>query len=228
MNDGQNLFDPATSFINAEWQIDEIADSLIRSRLIEPLIIVGIYNTKRRDLEYSDTEKGELYSHFILQTLKPFIDSTYRTLPEREYTSIGGSSLGGLASFLIAWNFSDHISKVACFSPAFKYKEFDNTLNVTHYEGPKKDLDFFIYNGGLGVDSILQEGVDLMITALLEQGFRKNENLFVKIDSSAGHSEKAWAKYTPDFLKAFYTKMAGTDSSYSNDNSKGGKKHLQH
>ncbi len=45
MHDGQNIFDPSTSFTKIDWQIDEAADSLIKKDEIKPMIIVGIYNT---------------------------------------------------------------------------------------------------------------------------------------------------------------------------------------
>ncbi|MDX1701579.1 MAG: alpha/beta hydrolase-fold protein, partial [Melioribacteraceae bacterium] len=71
MHDGQNIFDPVTSFNNTDWQIDETADSLIKNGTIEPLIIVGIYNTNERSNEYADTEKAKLYHEFILKSVKP-------------------------------------------------------------------------------------------------------------------------------------------------------------
>ena len=47
LQDGQNLFDPDTSFIPGNyWRVGETADELIMSGAVEPLIIVGIYNTE--------------------------------------------------------------------------------------------------------------------------------------------------------------------------------------
>ena len=44
MHDGQNLFDAATAFAHQEWGLDELVEGLIGEGIIEPLIIVGIYN----------------------------------------------------------------------------------------------------------------------------------------------------------------------------------------
>ncbi len=44
LNDGQNLFEPATSFTGVEWQVDETAERLIREGQVPPMIIVGIDN----------------------------------------------------------------------------------------------------------------------------------------------------------------------------------------
>jgi len=89
MHDGQNIVDPTTSTFQVDWQIDEAADSLIREELIEPIIIVGIYNTTDRDDEYSDAKLGISYMRFIVDSLKPFIDRNYRTHPDRNNTVNG-------------------------------------------------------------------------------------------------------------------------------------------
>src|SRR6478672_11960066 len=87
MHDGQNLFDGATSFIpGQEWRVDETAQRLIDAGTIEPLIIVGIYNTKDRideytaaaDEKYKKGGKADLYGRMLVEELKPFIDSRYR------------------------------------------------------------------------------------------------------------------------------------------------------
>jgi len=204
MHDGQNLFDPQISFTKIDWQIDETADSLIRNELIRPMIVVGIFSTKDRSVEYSPTKKGVSYMQFVVTKLKSFIDSTYRTLPDRMNTAVGGSSSGGLVSFMLAWNYSNIFSKAACFSPAFKYDNFDYTKVIKEYKGLKKDLTIYIDNGGIGLEKELQPGVDLMVNILQEKGFVLNKDLIVNIDSTAEHNEAAWAKHVPQMLKLLY------------------------
>src|SRR5713101_7709727 len=112
LQDGQNVFDAATSFAGVEWGVDETAQRLIRQNLIEPLIIVAIANTgEDRIHEYAPTparidppkrkrSKGLLHSYgrFLIEELKRFIDRKYRTKREAEFTGLGSSSLGGLAT----------------------------------------------------------------------------------------------------------------------------------
>ncbi len=112
LHDGQNLFDGATSFIaGQEWQVDETAQRLIAAGKIEPLMIVGINNAgKDRNNEYAPVEdarykmggKADLYGRMLVEELKPFIDSRYRTRRDAEHTGLGGSSLGGLVSIYLA------------------------------------------------------------------------------------------------------------------------------
>jgi predicted alpha/beta superfamily hydrolase len=204
MQDGQNLFDPSTSSFGIDWQIDETADNLIKKKSIEEIIVVGIYNSVNRENEYNNTKLGEDYIGFIIEELKPFIDSTYRTLPDRENTAVGGSSSGGLISFIIVWEDSDVFSKAACISPAFKIDDIDYIAPVINFNGAKKKIKIYIDNGGIGLDEKLQPGVNEMINALKEKGFVEGKDLLVVKDQTAEHNESAWAKRVYRFLEFIF------------------------
>lgn len=204
MHDGQNLFDPETAFMEIDWQLDEAADSLISNKVIEPLLIVGVYNTQNRSDEYSPSFTGELYMKFIVNKLKPMIDSLYRTKQGRNYTAVGGSSMGGLISFMLAWNYPNVFSKAGCFSPAFKYQNFDYTTVVKNSTQNKKSVKFYIDIGGIGLEKTLQPGVELMVSELKNKDYKLNKDLFVITDSTAQHNEEAWAKRAPNMLKLFF------------------------
>jgi predicted alpha/beta superfamily hydrolase len=206
MHDGQNLVDPRTSNTFIDWQIDETADSLIRSSEIEPFIIVGINNTADRSTEYSNTSLGKKYVQLIIEVIKPFIDKEYRTLTDAKNNAVGGSSMGGLISMICAWENPDVFSKAACFSPAFKYREFDYTSVVEKDTLTNNDLMIYIDNGGVDLEKILQPGVDKMTAILRSKGFEEGKNLFVFIDKDATHNEEAWAKRIHLPLKFFFGK----------------------
>ena len=206
MHDGQNLVDPRTSNTFIDWQIDETADSLIRSSEIEPFIIVGINNTADRSTEYSNTSLGKKYVQLIIEVIKPFIDKEYRTLTDAKNTAVGGSSMGGLISMICAWENPDIFSKAACFSPAFKYREFDYTAVVQKDSLTKNNLMIYIDNGGVDLEKILQPGVDKMTSVLKSKGFEEGKNLFVFIDKDATHNEEAWANRIHLPLKFFFGK----------------------
>jgi predicted alpha/beta superfamily hydrolase len=194
VHDGQNAFDPATSFLGVDWQIDETADRLIREGKLQEIIVVGIWNTEDRREEYSDTVKGRAYMRFIVEKLKPFIDREYLTLPEREHTAVMGSSMGGLISFLLVWSYPQVFSQAACLSPAFVYRDVDATLSVESYTGLDKHIRIYMDNGGVGLDDQLQPGCEKMLQALQAKGFRLGENLDWYRDPAAEHSERAWSK----------------------------------
>lgn len=210
MHDGQNLIDPRTSNTFIDWQVDEVADSLIRSGDVEPFIIVGINNTDDRGTEYNNTEHGKLYMKLIVEKIKPFIDSNYRTLTDAANTAVGGSSMGGLISMIIVWEYPDVFSKAACFSPAFRINAIDYVSVVKEYNGAKKNILLYIDNGGVALEGLLQPGIDSMIEVLTKKGFVEENDLFVFIDEKAEHNEAAWAKRVWRPIKLFFGEASAT------------------
>lgn len=195
MHDGQNLFDPTTSSYGVDWQIDETLDSLTKLGIYEIPIVVGIYNTSQRTADYTLGAQSEAYMKFVVEKVKPFVDGNYRTLPQREYTSVGGSSYGGLISFRMAWEYPQVFSKAYCLSPALKIQNIDYVDRVMNSE--KQDLVFYIDNGGVGLEEQLQPGIDEMLEALKIKGYKQNTDFFWVLDQEARHFESAWAKRMP-------------------------------
>lgn len=206
MQDGQNVFDPATASFGVDWRADETADSLIRAGEIEPLIIVGIYCTENRTEEYMPSPKNKIYIDFLIDELKPFIDKEYRTNPQREYTAVGGSSAGGMLAFVAAWEHPEVFSKVLSFSPAFKIRQFNYVRKVKKDEAEKRDLLMYFYNGGIGLEERLQPGLYKMLEALNEKGYVDETDYKVSINPEATHFESAWAEALPEALKFLFGK----------------------
>jgi predicted alpha/beta superfamily hydrolase len=206
MHDGQNIFDPSTSFIGIDWQIDEAADSLIRAGEIPPVIIVGIFNTSDRTMEYTPGAKGQAYMDFVVNTVKPFIDSNYQTLTDRENTFVGGSSAGGIISFMLTWEYPEIFSKAICMSPAFRNPDgfnyqFNYVTTVQETQNPPENVFFYMDNGGIELDAMLQPGIDEMLLALDSKGYRLDRDFVFVKDDDATHNETAWAERFPNALK---------------------------
>ncbi len=208
MHDGQNLVDPSTSIFGIDWQIDETADSLVRNNIIQPFILVGIYNTPDRSAEYLQSDTSQAYMKYLVEELKPFIDNNYRTLPDRNNTAVAGSSAGGLISFMLAWEYENIFSKVACLSPALKVegtnRKIDYVAEVRKDKGNKKRVTIYFDNGTVGLEKKLQPGIDEMISALQIKRFELDNDLFFYKDIDATHSEMAWSKKVNRFLKLFF------------------------
>ncbi len=129
MHDGQNLFDKCTSF-SGEWGIDETLDSLQKAGFEVPIVVGSDNGGSERLNEYSpwiNVEygggKGEAYMEFVVKNLKTYIDSAYRTFPNRENTLIGGSSMGGFISVYACCKYPEIFSKALVFSPAFAFSD---------------------------------------------------------------------------------------------------------
>ena len=138
MHDGQNLFDPALSYIGVDWGLDEAITRLAAEGRVREAIVVGIWNTPKRFAEYMPakaiTESGlpgdwpdmawmrrqeivsDDYLRFIVEELKPRVDATYRTLPGREDTSIMGSSMGALISLYALTEYPEVFGAAGCVS----------------------------------------------------------------------------------------------------------------
>jgi predicted alpha/beta superfamily hydrolase len=123
MQDGQNLSDPAIAFAGQTWNLHE-GLAWLAARGIEP-IVVGIHNTPARLAEYSPASDarhgggdGDRYARFLIDTLKPRIDETYRTRRDRDATVVAGSSMGGLISLYLFFRSPSPFGGAAVLSPS--------------------------------------------------------------------------------------------------------------
>ena len=194
MHDGQNVFDPSTSFIGVDWQADETADSLIRQNRLQELIIVAIANSPDRFAEYSDTDLGKAYARFVIDSVKSRIDKAFRTLSDAGSTGVMGSSMGGLISFLFVWWHPDVFAKAGCLSSVFTRGRTEILNTVSAFDGPRKPLRLYFDCGGAGGDETLMSGMDEMTEVLAKKGYRKGSDFISFYDEKAEHNERAWAR----------------------------------
>ncbi|MEM1319820.1 MAG: alpha/beta hydrolase-fold protein [Bacteroidota bacterium] len=203
MHDGQNLFDDQTAF-SGEWKVDESLNAL-HANGDYGIIVVGIENGgARRGDEYSPWEaslqgqqfggEGDEYVDFIVNTLKPHIDSNYRTKPEREYTGIMGSSLGGLISHYAAIEYQEVFGKAGIFSPSFQY--FDEAYEQVSTAGHQEDFRYYMLAGGQEGGGSVVTAINRMYDTLLVAGFDMEE-LQQVVKSDGQHSEWFWAREFP-------------------------------
>jgi len=197
MQDGQNLFDAATSFAG-EWEVDESLNSLFVQG-DSGIIVVGIDNGAGLRLdEYSPWVnttygggEGEQYMAFIVNTLKPFIDSAYRTMPDRENTGIMGSSMGGLISLYGALKYQQVFSKAGIFSPSLWFS--DSLYSFAHSQGKQADIRFY-FMAGPNESSSIVAAIQQMKDSLVQAGFSDIKLLF---PADGQHSEWFWKREFP-------------------------------
>jgi predicted alpha/beta superfamily hydrolase len=211
MQDGQNLFDPETSFIKGNyWRLGETADALAAAGEIEPLIIVGIYNSglKRID-EYTPVEDKRLggghadaYGHMVVQELKPFIDAQYRTLPGVENCGLGGSSLGGLVTLYLGLQYPSVFSRLAVMSPSVWWRN-RTILRTVATLGKKPELSIWLDIGTKESTRAVPEA-RLLRDGLLKKGWQLGENLAYCEAEGAEHTESAWAERAGPMLRFLF------------------------
>jgi enterochelin esterase-like enzyme len=212
LNDGQNLFDPATAYIGVDWQADEAADRLIREGRIPPLIIVGIDNAqKERPREYLPYRsfhppimrpQGKRYPDFVLNEVMPFVHQRYRVARGPENTGLGGSSLGAIASLYAVMERPGVFGRLLLESPS---------LSISNRQLLKSGRAFRQWParifmamgtreaGNEDRDREVVEDVRELEHVLRRAGLRE-DRLLVRIDEGASHSEKEWAKRFPEAL----------------------------
>lgn len=212
LHDGQNLFDAETAFNHQEWGLDEIAEQLILNHEIEPLIIAGIYNTPNRVNEYTHVQdhwrRGGFagkYGKAIIEHLKPFIDTEYRTLPDAQNTALGGSSLGGLVTMYLGLRHPQVFGKLIVMSPAVWWAKRDILAQVRKLR-KKPEQRIWLDVGtceGRNAASCVRDARDLR-DALLAKGWQLNRDLRFFEDEGAAHNESAWGGRIHDALKFLF------------------------
>ncbi len=186
MHDAQNLFDAHTSFAG-EWRVDETLDSLKAQ-----VIVVGIEHGSDKRIDEMTPFKNEKYGggnadayvDFIVSTLKPAIDKTYRTKKSAQHTIIMGSSLGGLVSLYAALKHPDVFGNAGIFSPSlwFSGKIFTVAATSRH---PKVR---FYFLAGDQEDPAMLPDMQRMEALLRAKPGRLQE----KIVRGGKHNEQLW------------------------------------
>jgi predicted alpha/beta superfamily hydrolase len=214
LQDGQNLFDPATAFGGRDWRAGDTTDNLIRRDAIEPLILVGVYNTGvRRISEYTPTRdrrlrkggKGDRYAEMLVRELKPFIDHEYRTRKSAAHTGVGGSSLGALVSLQTGLLYPRVFGKLAILSPSVWWDDRSILTIVRNYRFPQRPriwLDAGTAEGGNGQAVI--EDLRLLRAALVEKGWSEGADLCYSEIAGAEHHEGAWGSRLGSVLQYLY------------------------
>ncbi|RYY70937.1 MAG: hypothetical protein EOO13_04905 [Chitinophagaceae bacterium] len=200
MHDGQNLFDEYTAGFG-EWGIDECLDSLMEKGRNE-CIVVGIDNGPKRLNEYNpfDNERfgkgeGKQYAEFVANTLKPFIDGSFRTLKDRTNTIVAGSSMGALIAYYTQLAYPDVFGKSGVFSPAFWTAP--DIIATTDSLAKTANGKFFFYMGGMEGEEYMND----MYEVMQRLGTKSSALIYSVTDPEGKHNEGAWRKWFPEFFR---------------------------
>jgi predicted alpha/beta superfamily hydrolase len=197
MHDGQNLFDPDTSFAG-EWGVARILDAAARRGL--EAIVVGVPNMGAQRLdEYSPFHdpdvggggRGVAYAAFVARTLKPLVDGRFRTRPSREATVIAGSSMGGLISLYALFRHPDVFGAVGALSPSlwFAARAIFAEIAGTPFVPARIYLDIGTLEGAEHVANARR-----MRDLLSTKGYRLGRDLRWLEARTGGHDERSWGR----------------------------------
>lgn len=199
MHDGQNVFDH-TETERREWHVEEKLNNLHGDA-----IVVGIEHggDKHRIDEMTpfanDTHGGghaDDYLDFIINILKPYVDSNYRTLSDKQHTTIFGSSVGGLISFYALLKYPDVFGNAGVFSPSFWFSHeiYDYIKTVDSIEGR-----IYIMAGDRESNAMLSDIAEM--EQLIQQRTANPAQIYKKVVHNGQHNEKLWRKEFADAYK---------------------------
>lgn len=217
MHDGQNLFDQAISF-SGEWLVDETMEMLSQEGI--EAIVVGIPNTGEwRMAEYSPFPdrrrgggQGDNYLAFLVETVKPLIERSFRCLGGPAHTGVMGSSMGGLISLYAFFRYPEVWGFAGVVSPALVYATeaiFDYVKKAPAVPG-RLYLDVGTHEGYNMVRFAWQKSrfsrlylqqVQRMHALLLQKGYQADRDLLYVEEEGAIHHESAWSRRLPQALR---------------------------
>lgn len=229
-HDGQNLFFSEFTYGGISWGLADTLQQLTESGKIKDVIVVGVWNTPNRRLEYFPTgatqyvsnetkerlshhksgpPRGDAYMSFIVNTLKPFIDTQYRTLPNRDNTYLLGSSMGGIISLYGAIRYPEVFAGAACLSihwplnhfiQASKESTFDELAKayLTYIDKnlPPANMGLRLYfdYGDKGIDAMYAPYQNEMNALLAARKYKKGAQWAARYFPGGDHNEKSWSE----------------------------------
>ncbi len=222
MHDGQNLFDPRIASTGVDWGVDEAVVRLAARGVIPPVIVVGVWNSAARGLEYSPWHGAPRYARFLIEELMPRVNAEFRTLTGPRNTAAMGSSMGGLLSFYLVTHHPEAFGACGCVSTHFPLSDDvsrrmlgmtaagapDTTPFIVRdiragLRAPRGARYWFDY-GGLGLDSAYGPTHEAVRAWLRRQGRVEGRDFVIRRYPEATHNEASWRARLDDALTFLY------------------------
>jgi len=206
-----------------------ILDNLIAAGSAKPMILVMAYGYARRvgyvepdltgkpfgspEMMRAIEEMAAAFEDDFTQVLIPYIDSNFRTIPDRDHRAMAGLSMGGMQTFQITFNHLDLFSYMGGFSGAggamvFGNQQFDAK---TAYHGAMADPAAFakrVHLLWLGVGTeepgMMRAGLQRLHTSLAEANI---QHVFYESPGTS-HEWQTWRRDLKDFAPRLFQEAA--------------------
>lgn len=207
MFDGHNVFFDSHATYGKSWGMKEYLDENKKQLMIVAVECNHEGNSRMSeyspvDIVFSEKEsikgRGKEYMDWLVGELKPYIDANYPTLPDREHTSIAGSSMGGLMSLYAVCAYNHIFQRAACISPSFWVSK-DRVLDIVEKSDIATDTKIYIDYGSLELPNHPTSSEALFAVARLL--LTRRVNVAMKIIPGGTHSESSWEKQIPHFMQ---------------------------
>ena len=202
LQDAQNLFNESAEFGN--WEIDKKLAVMSEYKIGKIIIIAIEHADEDRIKEYNVGKtilgkgEGKKYIRFVRDTLKPFIDSNFRTKKEQEFTGIGGSSMGGLVSIFSGLQNPDVFGRLMIFSPSLWVVP---EIKISSKKATVADTKIYLYGGGQESQTMVSD-MKIFKQKLISSTFiKENTKINLSINPKGKHNEIYWSDEFPKAIE---------------------------
>lgn len=191
--------------------IASATDDLIGRGAIPPMIIVMPQGDRGYWMNHADG--GPRWGDYLVYDLVGFVDSTYRTMPDRSHRAIGGNSMGGHGALQTALNHPDLFGVVGAHSPGLRRQSeaFSFFGDLAYYA--QHDPISLVENGAAaeclriwidtGAEDPWAKRADELHAALMVRGVAHEWHLF-----PGKHDAEYWSSHVADYLRFYGASLA--------------------
>lgn len=202
LQDAQNLFNENAKYGN--WGIDKKLAVMAEYKIGKIIIIAIEHAEEERIKEYNVGKtmlgkgQGKKYIKFMIETLKPFVDTNFRTKKEREFTGIGGSSMGGLVSIFSGLRYPEVYGKLMIFSPSLWVVP---EIKIKEKSIVKSDTKIYLYAGGAESETMVEHIKDFKENIISNEFIKDQMKVKLSINELGKHTENYWSDEFPKAIE---------------------------
>ena len=210
LQDAQNLFNEAAQYGN--WEIDKKLAVMSEYKIGKIIIIAIEHAEEDRIKEYNVGKtvlgkgQGKKYIRFVTETLKPFVDSNFRTKKDREFTGIGGSSMGGLVSIFSGLRYPEVYGKLMVFSPSLWVVP---KLKIDSDSTATDDTKIYLYAGGDESETMIEHVQSFKKNIIASEFVKDKMKINLSINMKGKHNETYWSDEFPKAIEWLFFNSKG-------------------
>ena len=206
MFDGHNVFFDSDATYGKSWGMNKYMQESGKDLIVVAVECNHVGNGRLQEYSPINFEnatlgrikgKGKNYMHWLVNTLKPYIDEKYRTLPDRKNTIICGSSMGGLMALYGATVYNHIFQRAACLSPSL-WVDSGKVLEMVARSHIRRDTCIYMDYGSEEMFNHAANAEALISTSHLL--LTKRVNLALRVVPGGTHSEASWERQIPVFM----------------------------
>lgn len=144
-------------------------------------------------------ERYQTLDKVISRDLISFIDSHFRTIPDRDHRALAGLSMGGAQALRIGLNHLEQFAYLGAFSPAIAITDTSKDYDGVVADPAKINQQLHLLWIGIGTEDFLLTPVRQSHELLEKAGVRH-----VWVNGSGAHVWTVWRKYLADFAPRLF------------------------